>query len=145
LETAEITLRGASGDEIPAVVRYGPADGRCHMHLRYEKYDLRSAASDYFDALAELREQLERRGLVTLCYGASRNVFPSGMARDMGAGLSAYKLALGHRPSQSDLVPILATGPEVQPTTVAEQRAFFESWLASIGARRRSWWQFWKR
>ncbi len=145
METAEITLCSQSGDEIPALVQYGPDDGRCHMLLRYEEHDLRSAASDYFDALAKLRQQLERRGLVPHCYGASRNVFPSGMARDMGAGLSAYKLTLGLRTSRTDLVPILATGPEVQPTTVAEQRAFFESWLASVGAKRRPWWQFWKR
>jgi hypothetical protein len=144
LESAEIILRSQSGEEISAVVQYGPEGDLCHLFVRYQDREFRGAASDYFDALAEVRQQLAPSGLTPICYGASRNVFPSGMAREMGAGLSAYKLTVGDRPSQDDLVNILATGPDVQPTTVAEQRAYFESWLASVETGRRRWWQFWE-
>ena len=60
------------------------------------------------------------------------------MARDMGRGLKAYKLALGETASTDDLVEIFSTGPDVQPTTVAERRAFFEAWLDSHGFQRSS-------
>jgi hypothetical protein len=66
------------------------------------------------------------------CYGASLNVFPSGMARDMGGGVMAYKLTLGQRGRMQDLVCIFDTGPNVQPTTVASQREYFDGWLKSF-------------
>jgi hypothetical protein len=49
----------------------------------------------FFDALCAIRQRLEEQGAMLDCYGASLNVFPSGMSRDMGRGVKAYKLTLG--------------------------------------------------
>ena len=65
-------------------------------------------------------------------YGGSRNVFPSGMSRDMGSGLKAYRLTLGSTGRLEDLVGIFETGPGIEPATVDEQRAFFREWVSSI-------------
>jgi hypothetical protein len=86
-------------------------------------------ANDYFEALCQIRERLAEGGLHPFCYGASLNVYPSGMARDMGAGLKAYKMTIGKHARLEDLVEIFAAGPDVKPSTVAEQRAFWERWL----------------
>ena len=134
MRTVPIKLRSSSGEEIAAVVEFR-GDGRSCELLRFGTNETRSTASE---ALARVRLQLEPQGLIPVCYGASRRVFPSGMARDMGRGLKAYKLALGETASTDDLVEIFATGPDVQPTTVAEQRAFFEAWLDSHGFQRSS-------
>jgi hypothetical protein len=53
------------------------------------------------------------------------------MARDMGEGLKVYKMRIGA--PASDLVPIFEEGNDIDPVTVAEQRAFFE---LCIGASR---------
>jgi hypothetical protein len=69
--------------------------------------------------------------LIPFCYGASLNVYPSGMARDMGQGLKAYKLAMGRHAKREGLVEIFAEGPDVIPASVALQEQFWRDWLAS--------------
>src|SRR5262249_20140780 len=92
-------------------------------------------ASDYFEALCQVRQELERERLIPFCYGASLNVYPSGMARDMGAGLKAYRLTMGKQARSQDLVDIFAEGPDRIPAPVSAQREFFEQWIAEIQAR----------
>lgn len=87
--------------------------------------------ADYFASLALVRRDLEAEGWLLGCYGASKNVYPSGMCRDMGGGLSAYKLQLGQRARTMDLVDIFDTGPDVEPATVDDQADFNRRWLAS--------------
>ena len=61
---------------------------RAHCRLRCEYRDkvIESSATDFFQALCDVRSLLAKDGLIPLCYGASLNVYPSGMARDMGQG-----------------------------------------------------------
>lgn len=44
---------------------------------------------DYFGAMLDLRLSLEQHGILLMCIGARRDVWPSGMQRDMGQGLCA--------------------------------------------------------
>jgi len=67
------------------------------------------------------------------CYGASLNVDPSGMGRDMGAGLMAYRTAIGKAPESAELVHIFDEGPDVIPSTVAQQKEHWQEWLRSRG------------
>jgi len=89
---------------------------------------------DYFEALCAVRMKLETMGFLIKAYGDSRKVFPSGMARDMGAGRRAYRLSLGRRARIKDVVSVFETGADAEPATVAEQQAFYHDWLLSIGA-----------
>jgi hypothetical protein len=115
-------------------VSFSAAGGACVLTLTHQGRVHTAEASDYFEALCRVREVLEQDGARLLCYGASRDVYPSGMARDMGSGLRAYRTSMGHRASGSDLMDIFATGPDVQPATVEEQRRYRDEWLVSIGA-----------
>jgi len=92
-------------------------------------------APDYFEAMCQIRNALETDGWRPICYGSSRNVYPSGMARDMGRGLRAYKLELGRRGALTDLVSIFDCGPDVQPSSVEEQERFWNEWRRSIGIK----------
>ena len=88
-------------------------------------------ASDYFDAMCEIRKQLEPDGWRLLCYGGSRNVYPSGMARDLGRGLKAYKTKIGRQ--ANELVSIFDSGPDIEPSSVDEQKDHGQRWFRSIG------------
>ena len=106
---------------------------RARFRLRCEYRDrvVESTATDFFQALCDVRSLLAEGGLIPLCYGASLNVYPSGMARDMGQGLRAYKMAKGRHARMEDLVEIFAEGSDVVPASVAAQKQFWRDWLAS--------------
>ena len=125
-----IHLIGGEDDEA-ATLTTGPRDGLCHITFRYRGRVIETSARDYFDAFCQVRLQLEPERLIPFCYGASLNVFPSGMARDMGSGLSAYRLTVGHTPAKDALVGIFDSGPDVIPASVANQKEFFNDWLKS--------------
>lgn len=89
---------------------------------------------DWFEAIIGIRQQIEPEGLLLNVYGASRNVWPSGMCRNMGMGLKAYKMQIGKQAEKSDLVSVFASGPDVEPATIEEQRNFKDAWFASFQA-----------
>ena|ERR1700722_18017718 len=103
------------------------------LTLRYPSGEITGKAFDYFEAMCQIRDQLEVSGWRPVCYGSSRNVYPSGMCRDMGQGLKAYKMQLGQRAALADLVKIFDVGPDVEPSSVEEQKQFWEEWLRSLG------------
>ena len=103
----------------------------CRLSCSYRGKAIETEAPDFFEALCHIREQLLEEGLTPVCYGASLNVYPSGMSRDMGRGLRAYKMVKGKHAKIADLVDIFAAGPDVLPVPVDAQKAFFEEWLAS--------------
>lgn len=123
-----VQLFGGDPDETATISTEGK-DGLCHVRLSYRGKFIEAAASDYFEAFSQVRLQLESENLIPVCHGASLDVFPSGMCRDMSGGLSAYRLKLRKSPDRVDLVRIFETGPDVKPATVADQRNFFEKWL----------------
>lgn len=131
METYKVRLIGGVDDEVATITTsYG--DDSCKLVCSYRGIELAASATDYFDALCGIRLQLEKEGLGLSCYGCSLNVYPSRMAREMGAGLKAYKMTLGRRTSMTDLVEIFSEGPDVIPASVAEQREFLDRWIASL-------------
>ncbi len=90
--------------------------------------------SDYFEVLMKMREDVEKRGYKILVKGSLRNVFPSGMQRDMGSGLKAYRFYERGRESM-EAVDIF---DPVEPdeiggiVTYEEQKAFYLRWITSV-------------
>jgi len=110
---------------------------QCRLTLQYSGGEIAAKESDYFEAMCQIRKELESQGLRPVCFGSSQNVWPSSMCRDMGEGLKAYKQELGCRAMQTDLVMIFDTAPDVQPVTVEDQREFHCQWLQSLGIKPR--------
>jgi hypothetical protein len=104
----------------------------CTLSLQYEEHTISATAADYFEAMCQIRQLLDAEGIAVLCYGASLNVYPSGMGRDMGQGLKACKMRMGQPTRMLDLVSIFAYESDVQPATVAQQQAYFQAWLKSF-------------
>jgi len=126
-----VYLIGGDDDEMGSIT-YGHEEGVCKIAFYYRDRTIEASASDYFDAFSLIRTQIEQEGLIPFCYGASLNVFPSGMCRDMGSGLSAYRLTNGQAPERADLVNIFDSGHDVIPASVKNQKAFYSAWLQSM-------------
>jgi hypothetical protein len=129
-EQHRVFLVGGNDDET-AIFRLFDEANHCRLKCEYRDKAVESAATDFFRALCDVRGLLAEEGLIPFCYGASLNVYPSGMARDMGRGLKAYKLAMGRHAKTDDLVEIFAEGFDVIPASVAAQEQFYRDWLAS--------------
>lgn len=129
-ERHEIALSGGGHGETAVITEY-EADDVCRLTCTYRGKTIEAEARDFFEALCRIRRQLEPEGLIPHCYGASLNVYPSGMARDMGLGLKAYRLTKGVHARMTDLVEILETGTDVTPASVDAQEAFWREWLAA--------------
>jgi hypothetical protein len=97
---------------------------------------LRSAGRDLFDALQQLRLQLEPLGWIPLCNGARTDCYPSGMARSMGGASSVYELTLG-KAGRFPLVGLFEAAPPEKVGTVEEQDTFFRRWMN--GPKNRGW------
>jgi hypothetical protein len=135
IETYQVQLVGPNGavSQGDFTLDADTDDDECQLSLQYPGGELRAVACDYFEALCQIRHELEEIGQRPVCYGSSRHVYPSGMSRGMGArGLKAYRLHLGQQAKNADLVEIFAVGSDVEPVSVEEQRAFFENWLESL-------------
>ena len=74
---------------------------------------LEARENDAFEALCVIRGRLEPLGWRVGVAGAQVNVWPSGMARDQGGGLSAYRITAR---GGEDVVDTFAP---VDPATVA--------------------------
>ena len=97
------------------------------IQLSYDGQMFAASSDSFFAALCCIRKELEALGLRIVCYGSSRNVYPSGMSRTMGCGEMAYKLYMGKKGARVDIVSIFATGPDVEPATIAEQRSIMNN------------------
>ena len=129
-ETFSVRLVGGSDGE-RATFEINDVKNRCLLTCRYRDKTISSDSTDFFEALVSIRRQLQADGLAPYCYGASLNVFPSGMARDMARGLAAYKLTPGKHANRADLVKIFDEGTDVVPTDVDAQEQFFRDWVGS--------------
>ncbi|WP_285042124.1 hypothetical protein [Plantibacter sp. LMC-P-059a] len=115
-QAIEVSLDGALHD--------ASLSWRCVGHLDYV-VNLSSAAfepievhaEDAFEALCLIRETLEPQGWRIGVAGAQPGVWPSGMARDQGGGLVAYRLTAA---GVGGTVP---TFEPVDPATVTTVRA----------------------
>lgn len=86
-------------------------------------------AADLFEALRGIRRQRERDDVFLCCAGARRDIWASGMQRDMGMGLVAYVLALPREAERPVEVKIFDPAPREAIGSVAEQETFARGWL----------------
>jgi hypothetical protein len=126
----QIFFVGGSEDESCSFVTEQDGEN-CVVTCTYRDKTIEAFANDFFDALCGIRLQLESERLIPFCYGASLNVYPSGMARQMSSGKSAYKLEIGRHATKDSLVQIFAEGADVIPAFVARQKEYFDEWLQS--------------
>jgi hypothetical protein len=89
--------------------------------------------SDMFECLIDLRQELARHSYRPLCNGARKDVYPSGMCRDMAGGNAAYIMRIGQSANLEDLVNIFDYAEPNLIATVEEQLSFYESCIYPNG------------
>ena len=104
-------------------------DDLCRLTFNDGKNKLFSEAENYWEALLELRKELESRNTKLFCQGCAKNVYPSRMILDMGDARKAYKLTLGHQALLKDLVFIFDPCDPDEYASIAEQETFYLAWI----------------
>lgn len=125
-------IGGGTGGDEQAVFTLHDVGTRCRLTCSYRNKIIEAEEDDYFEALCQIRKQLEVEGILPFCYGASCNVFPEGTVTEMSRGLVVCKVKTGEHPKKSDLVNIFDEGYDVVPVFVHMQQKFWDSWLASL-------------
>jgi len=127
-----VHLIGGADNESATISTTSAGRDSCSISILYREKELRAESTDYFKALQEIRELMEADELIPFCYGASLNVYPSGMSREMSQGMVAYRMSLGKSTTREDLVRIFDAGTDVIPSYVAQQREFHDKWIQSL-------------
>jgi hypothetical protein len=128
----KVTLVSQSRSPQLAAVRLDDESDEYYISMIFAGNTFNANDNDYFESFCRIREQLEPMGLLPRCYAAHLRAFPSGMSRSMGGGLKLYRLKLGTPTLTSDLVHMFDVDDDVVPATVADQRKFFDDWVASL-------------
>lgn len=102
------------------------------LELTVGEREYKSDCRTFFEALIDIRLQLESNDMLLCCLGASEDVYPSSMCLNMGVGNKAYRIRLGQRPTVEDIVDIFDTHDDIVPVSVAVQRQYFEKWVGSV-------------
>jgi hypothetical protein len=129
-ERRELQVVGPGGGQVadvtvttepPWAVRFVLADGSV----------VEAVGADLFSALETVRRRLEAEGMLVCCQGARPDVFPSGMARQMGGGRRAYQLRRERRVGPADLVDVFEPADRAEVVTVDEQYAAVQRFYRS--------------
>ncbi|AZG13241.1 hypothetical protein [Cupriavidus pauculus] len=123
----QIPVIGGEEEEVVVITQFESGD-ECGLKCVFRERTIEALEGDYFEAFCEIRKALEKENIVPFCYGASLNVYPSAMARQMGEGLRAYRLTMGVPSSQDQLVQIFDQGPDIIPASVSQQEHFYREW-----------------
>ncbi len=130
-QSIEVLQAGAVHE---AAISWWYADRKWSVRVESSEFDaIEKVADDAFEALCQVREQLEPKGWRLGMAGARADVWPSGMARDQGGGLQAYRLT---EQGAGELVDTFTPVDPATVTTLAEQKAETERLFDEM--RRRS-------
>jgi hypothetical protein len=124
-------LKLSNGLEI--TLFYSEISDECQISTIYLTEKLLFCGIDYFEALIKMRLHFENKDLFLLCNGSRRDVYPSGMSRDMSQGLKAYIHKIGFPCLRDDLVDIFEAADLNQIGFVYEQKEFRNLWIESLG------------
>ena len=122
VETVRLMAVGAAGEEVSVLLEIPDKPPLNVKLVRADGMSSDFVGSDLFECMIEIRRSLEEESLLLCCQGARPDVFPSGMARQMGDGRRAYILRPGVLLTDEDLVDIFAPAPSTAVVTVDQQR-----------------------
>lgn len=91
------------------------------VRITYRTGKSEHTAWNLFEAMVQVRTDLEREGLKPAIEGACRDVYPSRMALDMGGGRRAYRWPPSGRPTTVDIFDDVTAANYTRLAYVTEQ------------------------
>ncbi len=122
-------MGNTSESKAQIVLDFNKENGLYRMQFKLADSVLEEEGSDYFNMFCTIRRSLEKIRVMPICYAASLNVYPSQKLIDEELGLLAYRLTPQQPPTLDDVLFIFDTGPDVIPSTVEKQGAYWNEWL----------------
>lgn len=113
--------------EYPIIIKYDSSKNYIKLYSDDFGYYLWRGV-DIADAFKKLRLFFEKKGFLIFVNGARKNVWASGMLRDMTNGLGVYVLKKNQLDTKKEGVNILEYFSE-NIVTYQEQRAYYKEWL----------------
>ncbi|MDW8585905.1 hypothetical protein Q7V18_08640 [Streptococcus suis] len=111
------------------------SDELCGIEISLGSQVVKYEAESFFQALIEIRLDLEKDGGIIQCNGSDRHIFPSPLQMAMG-GDKAYLLELGKQATIQNVYDIFDTDkPDLDCVTVLEQKEFYNQWFYSLGGQ----------
>ena len=105
-------------------------DYRAQITLSDNQVSITKTADDFFEALRQIRLELETQNAMILCNGARIDAYPSGMSRQMSLGRIVYLNQTGQPAKHKAAIFDKADADWV--ASVAEQDKYHRDWLASL-------------
>ena len=102
------------------------------LEITVEGQKISYKSENFFSALVNLREELEKKNIQIICNGAAKNIYPSPMQMSMGDGRTAYKLCMGKQARNSDVVDIFDYDEDLEFANIEDQSKYYAEWLESI-------------
>ncbi|WP_354687303.1 hypothetical protein [Cupriavidus necator] len=123
MPTLIVPLGGGAPDEL---IRFEASEESdvCRLRAIYRDQVIDLMASDFFEALCQVRDIMALSGVGPLCYGASLDVYYIDSGEQRGKGMFAHRLIMGQQPEEADVVETFTTGADVCPATVVDQRKY---------------------
>lgn len=103
-----------------------------YLRINFNEKSIEKRCSNFFEALTQIRLELEREDIIIRCNGAAENVFPSPMLLSMGVGRYAYHNTLGKQATRNDLVDIFEADTSFEFVTVDKQNKYHSNWIRSL-------------
>ena len=125
--TGEMRLVPVAGE----VMRY-----RSFLRLLVGDRDVESSGPDFFEALREVRRQIEPDGWRILCLGASQDVWPCAGESESSNWRAVCRWKL-HDRGRMQRVDIFATGPDVLVGSIEDQERFHAKYQGSVNRNNR--------
>lgn len=122
--------------KLDAIIQANEYDDDVELIFLLGDLKISKRADNFFEALVEIRRELEEDDIKLLCKGCCMNVYPSAMLLGMGAGEKAYVLNLGEQAKMSSLVNIFETCKLEEYASISEQYNFFNKWCGSKKEKR---------
>jgi hypothetical protein len=91
-----------------------------------------ASGNDLFEALQQIRLQLEPQGWSIAVQGARKDTYPTGMMRDMIGAERVYVLQLARDVHREHLVFIFHEAAPESLGTVEEQKSYYRDWRQSL-------------
>jgi len=107
-------------------------DDKVLLEIIVENHMLRYKDDNFFSALLELRNELEKKNIQIICNGSAKNIYPSPMQMNMGSGRSAYKLFIGKQAQNINIVDIFDCDEDLEFVSIEEQYNYYTEWTRSI-------------